>query len=60
MTYGATIAEMGRRAAAFVSRTLNGSYPGTLPIEPPTVQLAINLGLCLSPPSRLRADQVLE
>ena len=67
MTYGATMAEMDRRAAALVHRIVRGASPGDLPIEQPTkFELAVNLrtaralGLSLPPAILLRADQIIE
>jgi putative ABC transport system substrate-binding protein len=67
LSYGADARAPFRRAAAYVSRILNGATPGSLPVErPATFELAVNissaktLGLEI-PPSLLQwADEVIE
>jgi putative ABC transport system substrate-binding protein len=67
ISYGPSLADLFRHAAAYVDKILRGTRPGDLPVEQPkTFELMINLntakvlGLTIPPALLLRADQVIE
>jgi putative tryptophan/tyrosine transport system substrate-binding protein len=67
ISYGASIPDLTRRAAAFVVKVINGAKPADLPIEQPTkFELVINLktattlGLKVPATVLVRADEVIE
>ena len=67
MTYGPSLSEMSRRAAAYVDRILRGARPGDLPVELPTkFELVVNqkaaaaLGITLPPSIVARASEIIE
>src|SRR4030095_2806778 len=65
--FGASVAELNQRGAAFVDRILRGAKPADLPTEQPTrFELAINLktakalGISVPQSLLLRADEVIQ
>jgi putative tryptophan/tyrosine transport system substrate-binding protein len=67
MSYGSSLVELSRRAAAQVDKIFKGAKPANLPVERPTkYELVINLttakalGLTIPPSLLARADQIIE
>lgn len=67
VSYGASLQQTYRRAAAYVDKVLHGTDPGSIPIEEPTrFEMVVNhktarlLGLAVPPSILARADDVIE
>lgn len=67
MAYGPDMADLYRRAAAYVNQILNGAQPAELPVQAPTnFEFAVNLktakaqGLTIPQSILIRADRVIE
>jgi putative ABC transport system substrate-binding protein len=67
VSYGPSLRDLHRRAAAYVDRILKGAKPGDLPVEQPTrFELVVNLktakslGLTIPQSILVRADEIIQ
>ncbi|HXV84212.1 MAG TPA: ABC transporter substrate-binding protein [Candidatus Binatia bacterium] len=65
-SYGVNLPANWRRAAVFVDKILKGANPATLPVEPPQLELVINLrtaekiGVTIPPEILLEANKIIK
>jgi len=65
MSYGVNYLANWRRAAVYIDKILKGANPATLPVEPPQLELVINLktaqklGVKIPPEILLEANEIL-
>lgn len=66
MSYGVNYPANWRRAATYIDKILKGADPATLPVEPPQLELVINLktarkiGVKIPPEILLEANEVIK
>jgi putative ABC transport system substrate-binding protein len=66
MSYGIDYTTSWRRAAVYVDKILKGANPATLPVEPPQLELVVNLktakkiGVTIPPEILLEANEVIK